>query len=88
MLVNNKLNKCKGCEGIQATIEELDCFISEQGEKLLYNKRFSLSKKVLKDKINDAIRYKNILIKRSYNPNYLSQYKILDIINKAKQVLY
>lgn len=88
MLINNKLNKCKGCEGIQATIEELDCFIAEQGDKLLSNKRFSLNKKVLKDKVNDAIRYKNILIKRSYNPGYLDQFKILDIINQAKQTIY
>lgn len=88
MLINTKLNKCKGCEGIQATISELDCFISEQGEKLLSNKRFALDKKVEEDKIQDAIRYKNILIKRSYNPGYLSNYKINDIINKAKQVIY
>ncbi len=88
MLINNKLNKCKGCEGIQATIEELDCFISEQGQNLLNNKRFALSKKVLIDKINSAIRYKNILIKKSYNPGYLQEFKILDIINQAKQVIY
>lgn len=88
MLINNKLNKCKGCEGIQEAISELDCYISTEGEKLLYNKKFALNKDIPDAKIVDAIRYKNILIKRSYNPSYIPQYDILDIINKAKQVIY
>lgn len=88
MLINNKLNKCKGCEGIQAAINELDCFIVLQGEKNLLNKRFSLNKRIEKEDFKNVIRYKNILIKRSYNPSYLSQYNITDIINDAKQLTY
>lgn len=88
MLLNNKLNNCKGCEGLQATIEELDCFISDQGYNILSNKKFSLNKNVEKQKVQDAIRYKNILIKKSYHPGYLSSFNINDIINQAKQVIY
>lgn len=88
MLINNKLNKCKGCEGIQTVIESLDCFIGEQGYKLLNNKRYALSNEVNEDALRDAVRYKNILIKRSYNPTYLQEYNITDILSKAKQVTY
>lgn len=88
MFINTKLTTCEGCEGVETTIAELDCFIADSGRKHLNSKRYALGKKIKENKMKKAIRYKNILLKRMLNPGYLSSYNILDIINKAKQLTY
>jgi len=88
MLITTKLDNCPDCDNLGALIEELDCYISKIGKKKLDNSRYSLSKKISLIKVKSAIRYKNILIARTYNPTYVSRFKLTDIINKIKQITY
>lgn len=88
MLTTTRLNNCPGCKDLHSLVEELDCYIAERGLILLNNLKYSLTKRIDKCALSRAIRYRNIIIARSYNPNYASNYAIADIINKVKQIIY
>jgi hypothetical protein len=88
MLITTKLDNCPGCENLGALIDELDCYISKIGKKKLDNSRYSLGRKISLVKMKAAIRYKTILIARTYNPNYVSRFSLADITNKIKQITY
>lgn len=87
MLTTTKLNNCPGCKDLHVLVDDLDCYIAERGLILLNNIRFSLTKKINKLNLHRAIKYKQILIARSFNPNYAGS-DIADIINKVKSIIY
>lgn len=88
MLITTKLDNCPGCDDLHSLIDELDCYISKIGKKILDNSRYSLGKKTSLIKYKAAIRYKTILIARTHNPNYVSRFLLADITNKVKQITY
>lgn len=86
MLITSKINECADCHNILSAVNEIDCYLAEKGFVLLNNKKFALTKKIDNNAFKDIVRYRNILIARSYNANYAS-FDIGDIINKVKQLI-
>lgn len=88
MLITSQLNQCKGCEDINSLIYELDCYIASKGQIILNNKKFALTRKVDRVRLHDAIIYRQILYKRTFNPGYLCGIDIRDIMSNAKKTIY
>ena len=78
-------NECKDCSNLNEVINSIDCFITQQGEILNNNYKFGFKHRV-KD-ISLLSKYKNIVVKRIFNPSYLKQYDIRDILHKIKQII-
>ncbi len=83
-MLNVRINKCSNCQNIFHLLCEID-------EKLKYyacnqrnNDALLLNLDVKKDVIKKLIRYKQIITKRLYNPNYSCEIALGNIITQIK----
>ncbi len=79
-----KVNECTDCVSIPDLLTEIDCAILKHGKNQLIKNKFEINLHIPKDKVRKMIRYKSILKRRLFNPQYACETSLADIISRAK----
>lgn len=83
-MITPKVKNCKNCAEILPLIEEIDCKIFEASLSAYNNIVFALNLYIDYPDILALLHYKNILIHKQVNPDYIKEVCIADIASKVK----
>lgn len=87
-MLNVRINKCTSCQNVMELLSEIDGRIFYYGCNQYRNDSLLLNQEVKKDVVKKLIKYKQIMIKRLYNPNYVCDVTLGQIIAQIKIYLY
>lgn len=83
-MLNVKINKCNSCQNIFELLSQIDSKLKYYGDNSYNNNSLLLNLDVKPDVIKKLIKYKSIVLKRLYNPNYACDITLGQIITQIK----
>lgn len=87
MLTSSHLSGCTDCSSLDAILDKIDCVLTQYTKDQINNNQYELGKPIPKDIIEKLIKYKAIITKRRFNPNYAWNVPNIDIISRVNVLL-
>jgi hypothetical protein len=86
-MLSTRLGQCTDCSTIDSLLEKIDCVLAKNAQDQLNNNKYELGKCIPVEVIDKLIRYKDILLKRRFNPYYAYKIPNTDIISRVNTLL-
>lgn len=81
-MLSIKLTNCRECALVSRLIDSIDCQLAKMANNLYHNIAFMLDRPVEASNMSTLLHYKRILMYKSCNEDWASDYSINDIASR------
>lgn len=84
---SSQIKECNDCESLDDILCKIDDYLASTGKDCSNNFKYELGNIIPSEKIDKIVRYKTIILRRRFNPDYLWKTPNSSIISRVNSLL-
>lgn len=84
---SSHIKQCNDCESIDNILCKIDDYLSYIAKDCSNNSKYELGIKIPNERVDKIVKYKTIILKRRFNPDYLWKIPNSVIISRVNSLL-
>ena len=84
---SSHIKNCNDCDSMDNILSRIDEYLSVNGKNASNNSKYELDIAIPSERIDKIVKYKTIILRRRFNPDYLWKVPNSNIISRINTLL-